>query len=278
MGNTTGYAYHSNGLLASITRPGGARITYEYDNHGRLIQETYGTFSIWYTYDTKGMLSRAEYPDKTSEQFTYDSLGNLVKHINTAGRSTQRKYDHAGRLIQVELPSGLSVDQSYDKSEIPEQLNIGQSNYPVSREKEDNIIAFTDPTGVKTRLKRDSRGLITLKVLPGGGKEQRWYDADGFLEAMVLPMGDVWRFSHNGAGQIQTITYPFYPEGKQLTFSYAPAGRLASIKDPSGQLASYRYNLAGMLIESTNARGQRISYEYDRDGDMTRRRTPEADW
>jgi len=278
LGNATGYAYHSNGLLASITRPGGARIAYEYDNHGRMSQETYGTLSIRYIYDTKGMLSRVEYPGKTSEQFSYDSLGNLVKHINTAGRVTQRKFDHAGRLLQIELPSGLSVGQSYGKSGIPEQLTIGQSKFTFSQDKEDNIVVLTDPAKVETRLKRDSRGLITLKVLPGGGKEQRWYDADGFLEAMVLPMGDVWRFSHSGAGQIKTITYPFYPEGKQLTFSYDPAGRLASIKDPSGQLASYRYNIAGMLIESTNARGKRISYEYNQDGNMTRRRTPEADW
>jgi RHS repeat-associated protein len=278
LGNTTGYAYHSSGLLASITSPGGARIAYEYDNHGRLSQETYGTFSIRYTYDTRGMLSSIEYPGNISEQFTYDSLGNLVTHNNAAGRITQRKYDHAGRLIQIKLPSGLTLGHSYDQSGFPKQLSIGRSRFAVSQDKEDNVIVLKDPADVKTLLKRDNRGLITMKILPGGGQEQRWYDADGFLEAVVLPMGNVWRFSHNGAGELQTITYPFYPEGKQFTFSYDPAGRLASIKDPSGQLASYRHNLAGMLIESTNARGERISYEYDRDGNMTRRRTPDADW
>lgn len=275
---TMSYAYHPNGLLASITQPGQEAVSYRYDNQGRLIEQTTGTDAIQYTYGQNGLLVRIDYPDKSFNEFSYDSLGNPLKITDAMGRVTRLEYDQVGRLIKTTLPSGEVDSAAISASGNVERLTIGQNKIEIASKEKGKVICLRDTTGAESRLTRDMWGRVTSMVFPRGGQHLNWYDPDGFLELVVLPMGDVWRFKHDGAGQLQEMTSPFYPEGWKQLFSYDAAGRLASITDPEGKTVSYRYNPAGLLVEKTNAHGQKIEYGYDQHGRLTSKKTPQDTW
>lgn len=275
LGNPSIFTYDPNGMPSSATAPDGTQIGFKHDRFGRLVEKTVGPHSVRYSYDPGGNLVKIDYPNGTCEQFSYNVLGIPFQSTDILGRVTRNEFDSLGRLIKAETPSGPMMRNTFSGTGKLESVALDDRVVRIASDNGGRLLRLTDSSGDVYLLVRDQLGRVVQRVFPGGGKEQRQYDADGLLKAVTLPMGDTWRFSHNRAGQLEEILFPDQGVRK---LSYDGAGRLSSIVFPSGEKVVYRYGPTGLLLESTNARGGKIKYHYDKSGRVIEKKLPNTIW
>ncbi|MBC7367997.1 MAG: RHS repeat protein [Undibacterium sp.] len=126
----TSYAYNSDGRLREVDN-GNAKLTYTYDELGRLASETsdlsalvpgLDPHTVGYRYDVLGRRSDLVYPDKTKVSYDYDARSRLTT-IDTKGSSPQSSrlsplasyaYDAQGRIAQLTRDNGVASTYTYD--------------------------------------------------------------------------------------------------------------------------------------------------------------------
>ena len=266
LGRTTTLSY--SGSTTAVTDPAGNVTTKTFDGQGNLTMLTQGTgtpqAATWtYTYD----------PFTAERSTTTDPLGHV----------TVERWDPYGNRLSLTDPLERTTTWTYDA------LN--------------DMTSVTDPLGVTTTNTYDLYGnLLSSSTLLTGTSQAATttftYDPlhPGDLATVTDPVGKVWRYVHDSAGNVtrtedplgDATTYGYNsigqrtsrtsPRGNQpgavaanftTSYSYTPNGDLQTVTDPLGATSTLSYDANRNRVSERDANGHTTSYVYDRASQLT---------
>ena len=263
-GTIAHYTYGTNssqkGLLTSFRTAGLNKVSYGYDNYGRVITEQRTipgeTWLFSYTYDADGMLATKTYPDGTVTAFQYDAYGNHVS--TTIGDTVVWQLTNAtGSTVQHQLANIYQLSDSYNalgqlKSRILKRNSSQKHKMTFSYDSTNgNLTQRTGMLGSTETFSYDA-----LERLTQADNLAMTYSADG----NILSKTDIGQYYYDDArphavtsvdnecllvsDSVQTITYnaagkaTLIKEGDSLRISitYGPDGeRWKSVLTRNGQ-------------------------------------------
>jgi RHS repeat-associated protein len=248
-GRTVSSVYRAADRTFTITSPEGRHVIVSVDRLERPEQsQVDGLLPVRYSYDSRGRIVAASSgvgADERTITFTYDSNGFLSTISDPLGRSTYFTYDRAGRVTRQTLPDGRVIQARYDAS--------------------GNLVGLTPPGRPEhifayTALDQPS-SYTPPDVNPGPDETTYTYNLDRQLTQITRPDGGTVDLGYDGAGRLDTLTFPRGTIGYQ----YDPGtGNVATITAPGGLGLTYRYD--GMLLTGetwTGAVAGSVDYTYD---------------
>ncbi|HAI7495108.1 TPA: RHS element protein, partial [Escherichia coli] len=239
--------HHSQ--LTSATGTDGLEIRREYDESGRLIQETAPDGDITrYRYDNPHSDLPCATEDATGSRktMTWSRYGQLLTVTDCSGYVTRYDHDRFGQVTAVHREEGLSQYRAYDSR--------GQ------------LIAVKDMQGHETRYEYNAAGDLTAVIAPDGSRNGTQYDAWG--KAIRTTQGGLTRsMEYDAAGRVIRLTSE---NGSHTTFRYDVLDRLIQETGFDGRTQRYHHDLTGKLIRSEDE-GLVTHWHYDEADRLTHR-------
>ena len=231
------------GLLKKKTNPRGEAVTYAYDEHGKVLTETYS-----------GDTGRT-----ANETYLYDANGRVASVTSSQFGAQVNAYDADGRLTRVTEPTGGGVTN-------PAQ--IGYSYYPDGKRSAVSVTSptFNQPNAIAYSYRVD--GLLqtqSLNAFASASWLKTYTDA-----GRVSSVGgiDSQQRTYDAAGQLQrhtirgaNVDYTHDPEGSPLT-QYVPTPTTTG--GDQGQLLTNTYNVRGELADSMYTPNSAMQYAHHR--------------
>ena len=218
-----------------------------YNRAGEKTAETTNV-TITYTYDSRGLLTRTDYPDGTSATFRYDAAGRRISDgASASGVSSTYAYDSRSRLTELNRVmdgTAYRLEFSYDPVG-----NITGVKYP----------GESSPlVNVYDELNR----LISVNGYAGSVNSQGlWYDANGRLTELQYANGVRTRYQYDTRGRLTSLQSPVL----SLRYTYDAAGNVTQVGDQA-----FTYDgLSRMLTGTMAGQGYSVSYAYDPVGNRT---------
>ncbi|HEY3822479.1 MAG TPA: RHS repeat-associated core domain-containing protein [Polyangiaceae bacterium] len=189
LGNKWTYSYlpADGGYLQAITGPTAPQpppaapqtpqYAFGYDAFGRV-----GTFvdaagvNYAFSYDAANRLTKAVFPDQTTELFGYTLL-DLTSVTDRRGNSTARQYDADRELTEIDEPSARTTRLEY----WPNGL----------------VKTIQDPRGFVTTVLSDIEARAIFESDANGAQTAYVYDGAGRLESVGLPSGWDLTYTYN---------------------------------------------------------------------------------
>ncbi len=232
-----------------VTGPDGLEIRREYDELGRLIQETAPDGDITrYRYDNPHSDLPCATEDATGSRktMTWSRYGQLLSFTDCSGYVTRYDHDRFGQMTAVHREEGLSQYRAYDSR--------GQ------------LIAVKDTQGHETRYEYNIAGDLTAVIAPDGSRNGTQYDAWG--KAICTTQGGLTRsMEYDAAGRVIRLTSE---NGSHTTFRYDVLDRLIQETGFDGRTQRYHHDLTGKLIRSEDE-GLVTHWHYDEADRLTHR-------
>ncbi len=129
-----------------------------------------------------------------------------------------------------------------------------------------NVIGIVDASGNRTRIERDSKGLMTAIVGPYGHRTSFAYDGAARISALTDPMGRTTSFTyHRETPLLTSLTNPL---GHTSRFEYDEASRLRADTDATGgvqDLTSLENNQTEHTVRYTDGDGFATLFETSTD-------------
>lgn len=283
LGNATTYRFHApSGLIEVVTYPDGARVTYSY------AQTTTGGLTF---YD----LTRASYPDGTSEQFAYDSKGNVTTRTDRSGQRWLFTYNSRGQLLTATAPSGGIVTTAYNSDATVASIqfpgaqaatfeydalrrttarkNPDGTTLTYAYDARDLVVSITDERGGSIRSETDRNGRPVRRTDEAGGATSYTYDGNNRLTRVQDALGHAVTFSYDGSDRLTSLTYA---NAAVLAISYDAAGNPIAYTDGEGKVWRESYDKEGRLVSSTTPLGERTQISRDVLGRVTSLTTPKG--
>ncbi|MGR7957893.1 RHS domain-containing protein, partial [Escherichia coli] len=248
-GRASAFYYNHHNQLTSATGPDGLEIRREYDESGRLIQETAHNGDITrYRYDNPHSDLPCATEDATGSRktMTWSRYGQLLTVTDCSGYVTRYDHDRFGQVTAVHREEGLSQYRAYDSR--------GQ------------LIAVKDTQGHETRYEYNAAGDLTAVIAPDGSRNGTQYDAWG--KAIRTTQGGLTRsMEYDAAGRVIRLTSE---NGSHTTFRYDVLDRLIQETGFDGRTQRYHHDLTGKLIRSEDE-GLVTHWHYDEADRITQR-------
>jgi RHS repeat-associated protein len=284
-------------LPLTVTTPGGYATTKTYDALGRITAEwtpgnpTSGNPQMTYSYAVSQTVPSVDITQTEEPAGTY--------------LTTETLSDSLGREVETQdetASGGTDVTQTSYDSDGWKSLVSGPF-YTSSAPSDTLVTASADTVPDETGYAYDGDGRAIKQVSYNAGTETWETDTSygGNYTTVVPPTGGTSQTTFiNGLNQTTAIyeyhagvaASPSDPSSDydQTSYTYTPAGKLATITDTAGNRWSYTYDGlgdqttqsdpdagtstntyddAGQLVSVTDARGKTISYAYDLDGRKT---------
>jgi RHS repeat-associated protein len=248
LGNTTTYAYDSNGNMIAATDPLG------------------NTTSL--TYNPAGQPTTVTDPLGNQTQFTYNA-GDLVATTDPLGRTTNRFVDNAGRVAAVADPLGHTTRIVYDPlGKIAATIDPLGNQTAFAYDADSNLLSVTDANQKKTQFAYTNMDQMITRTDPLGNSSSMKYDLSGNLTQTTDRKGQVTTYSYDGLNRMTfagygTQTGPTYQSTTVYTFD--AGSRLTGITDSITGVISRTYDGLDDLISETTPQGS-VAYTYDADG------------
>ncbi|EPF3509935.1 RHS repeat-associated core domain-containing protein, partial [Escherichia coli] len=243
------FYYNHHSQLTSATGTDGLEIRREYDESGRLIQETAPDGDITrYRYDNPHSDLPCATEDATGSRktMTWSRYGQLLTVTDCSGYVTRYDHDRFGQVTAVRREEGLSQYRAYDSR--------GQ------------LIAVKDMQGHETRYEYNAAGDLTAVIAPDGSRNGTQYDAWG--KAIRTTQGGLTRsMEYDAAGRVIRLTSE---NGSHTTFRYDVLDRLIQETGFDGRTQRYHHDLTGKLIRSEDE-GLVTHWHYDEADRLTHR-------
>ncbi|MDX8430226.1 MAG: RHS repeat-associated core domain-containing protein (plasmid) [Candidatus Algichlamydia australiensis] len=264
-------------------------LTYTYDLHGNLIQETNPLGEMTsYTYSTLDQcITKSEPAKNLTTQYTYDQESNLLTETQTGApnisHTTQHTYNPLGQRITTTDPYGLTTQYQYDTRS---NLTLESNEIATTKTTYDSLnnpIEIIDPRGNRTTHHYNVRNQIIQTTYPDQTTETFTYDPAGNLIKQVdkcsrqiyttydyanRPLTKKLLSSTNKLLSEESTTYNSFhklshlDQGNRLTtYTYDPAGRLTQ-ETFLDQTTTYTYDTLSR-IETKTQNEQRTLYTYD---------------
>ena len=292
------YSYNLLGQLTNITDSTGISVTNAFNNQGLLTNSSAAAgqvkavsydvldrvtnavnangVKITTSFDSLNRALTRGYPDGGVEQFGYSAFG-LSSYTNQLTNVTHYAYDAALRTI----------------AETNALTNITQYGYSPAND----LVSLTDQNSHTTQWSYDLYGRVTNKVDATGATIMKYqYDADNRLTNRWSIAKSNTVYAYDAVGNLTDVTYYHtnhllsfaYDNMNQLTsmsdgigtttFSYTPAGQLASESGPwPNDTVSYNYTgrlRMGLNLQQPNSSSWVQTYNYDLTGRMTSLSSP----
>lgn len=245
----TAYSYDADGRLKKVDN-GTAKLTYTYDDLGRLASETsdlsalvpgLSSHTVGYRYDALGRRSDLVYPDKTKVSYDYDARSRLTTIDPQGGGRTPLAtytYDAQGRIVKLTRDNGVASAYSYDMA--GQLTDITHANGGV-------VLA---------------RSAYTLDVL---GRRTAQTREDGITETYGYDTNSQLTSADYGAGS--PLAKAASPVSRE-SFAYDALGNRTSASVvggvPSPRVSTYTANA---LNQYTQVAG--VAFTYDANGNLT---------
>ena len=268
-GLATTYSYDGGGRLQSVTGPGGRStsysyageqlskvsdslgnsLVYSYDAAGRKtkeeVQESGGgsEYSVSYSYDADGNVSRVRYGDGSTEEYVYDEVGKLLHAADPLGVVNGYSYDALRRLLRASRAGETLADYSYDAR--------------------DNVVEVRDARDHVTGRAYDDFGGMVEEISPDTGLRQYRYDVAGNLVSEVRGGKETVSYSYDVLNRLEGQSYP--GAARNLQFTYGSNGFLSGIQGEESS-ESFSYNDLHQLTGVSYSLGEvstSLGYGYD---------------
>ena len=263
-------AYDAASHTMTVTSAEGRRSVSTLDGHGRPVQLQVGDLAaLGLTYDPLGRLVRIA-DSARATQISYAPNGSPASIIDPAGGVSTFSADADGRIVQQTLPDGTVVGVTYDgDGNLASITPRGQPAHAFAYTALDEVSAYTPPDvgagSGQVRYAFDAERRPVRVDRADGQAVQFEYDANGHLQLLHLPSGDV-SYAYDAAGRVTTLGAPTVSiaeryDGQNLiqsTWSGLVTGTIASAFDSGFRLTSETINGA-----------QAVNIQYDRDNLIT---------
>jgi RHS repeat-associated protein len=269
-GNTTTYEYEPGcgctDRPTKITDPLNRATTMTYDAAGRKTSVTDAAGrTTSYVYDLRGHLVETDFPDSTTSLDTYDLLGRRIQNTDQNGATTAYGYDTEGQLTSVRDALGNVTQYSYDgDGNLSSVTDANNHTTKYTYDADNHKTARTLPLGMSEAFTYDSLNLITAHTDFRGKTTTYTYDAlYRLLSKTPDPSLDepIVTYAYNATGTRASMSAA---SGSTTTFTYDARDRLMTKATPAGAL-TYTYDPAGNLasIRSSNVNGTSVDYTWD---------------
>jgi large repetitive protein len=219
-----------------------------FDALGRTTEEIRNGASVFYQYDSRGLVTRINFDGSGVSEYKYNDLGQIIEQKEDGTVTKRYDYEVNGQLRVVTDSAGQ------------------QTHY--ERDAFGSVVLRTDSNGNEKKYVYNESGLIE-SINQFGVDRQFKYDATGRLERSVLASGQTVDLVYNDLDQLVSRTYS---DESSAIFAYNESGARSHATDQSGT-TEYGYDDFGRLIERLEPNGVFIKYEYDELGRQTRIQT-----
>lgn len=244
---------YEGALLKRYTNEADLVTTYNYDQHGRKIEEICGNRRKEFVYDALGYLERVIQGERVSLQI-HDKEGRIVETSENGFNRIRYTYDEEGRKVQAikTTSAGEAVDRfSYDE--------------------EGRLISHTDPLGNIALIlyANDSKTIVDAL----GNRSVDTFDRLGRVtqKERQTPLGKrcfLEEFCYDEGGNLVKRLTTIYEGGEikksiEVVFAYDCMGRLIEEVESGQKRKIYRYDIKGRLISKTSPDGVIIDFRHD---------------
>lgn len=240
--------YTTNGLLHKETFPDDTFNFYLYDYFGRPVLETQNGITWETTYDDATQTVIRTHPETQDKEIKqYDSRGNLIRFIDAEGSIWTKTYDSLNRIKTETDPDGHQTTWSYTDQTIITTLPSGETTFQ----------SFEAGSLIETKSFQQNHLIAHTQFLnfPETSKEQKisgetttttWKNTLG--QPVLIEQDTQTTIQHYNAGG-QCITL-IDGEGRVITQTHDPLGRLTQKELPDGAQIRYEYDADSNLIET----------------------------
>lgn len=261
LGHTLALAYGTTGaatgMITTVTASDGRSTAYGYT-----------------TIAGSSRLSSVTGIDAKTTTLSYDATTGRLTGVSDPNNHTNARNEYdptTGRVTQQRDATGATWDLYWGWSPESPDYKWDAITDPLGRVSEDEyygnvLISHTASDGARTRYFYDGNLNQVAVVDPRGNITKMTYDGAGnMLTRMAsFPFYYTEHWDYNDAGQV--LTYTGGPEGR-TDYTYDTAGRL-SIADHEGTTTTYTYTPAGQVATLTNGLGKTTTYGYNGGGDL----------
>ncbi|MGC5222554.1 FG-GAP-like repeat-containing protein [Micromonospora sp. DT81.3] len=234
LGKTSVLSYDAFGRLARVSDAPvamvGAPIQYAYDGADQLRTITDGNGNVTiFRYDVSGNRTEVDDPDRGLWAWSHDRLGRLASQVDAKGTQLRFAYDALSRVVRKSYPDGSIAEWRYD--EAGHGASIGRLTSASDRDR--------SKCGISLSLSYYPDGNVASEVHCVDGYSNRTgyeYDAMGRQAAVIYPDGERQRYVYDQAGNLASMP------GLVSEFSYAPDGKITSLKRENGTESSWKWD------------------------------------
>ena len=294
---TTAYTYNDGFAVTSITDSNGTQASFDYDERGRLTQESFngGAETVTYDYGENGEVTVTD-ADGAVTALLLNDRGQVGQLTDALGRSLNIQYDAIGNATGISAPDGSNLAFTYDdEGNLLTQTNPLGQRTSFTYEPEFNALAsVTDPRGNALAYRYDDFGNLTAITYADGSSETFGYDPEGNVTESVNRRGQTITYDYNERGQLtaqvsgtegsQSFTYDERGNLRTATnatgtiaMDYDGSDRLTQISYPNGRSLTYTYDPGGRRRSMTDEVGSQVNYDYDAAGRLSRLRDENGD-
>lgn len=262
------YQYNEHHLLIQETNRNGLSFYFEYDgtDHDARCLRTWGDEGIYnhkLTYLEGLTIVENSLGHKT--QHFHDGSGLVQKVINAKGHVSTTKYSPFNEVLVETDEIGFSTLYEYD--EWGNRTKIIEKDGAVTQIQYDGFlpISVTNPIGATWSRQYDEQSNVIEETDALGNKTTYAYEG-GFLSEMVNPMGNKTRVYHDP--QNKQINQLIAPNGNASLWMYDRLGRIVEVIDANGNAEQVCYNLLDQIKKIKEADGNIRYLKYDGEGNV----------
>lgn len=299
-GEAERYEYRDDYVFSKRVLGGGAEFYWEWEGEGKASRairhwSNLPNLDRRYVWDTAAGEVTIVYEDGSEEVWKHDKdTARQIKQVTASGAVTEKHYGEQGELLEEVGPAGQVTRYTYNQDLLctSETLPDGQmtrSRYSRGRlmerrhysndflakrceyweyDKDDNVIAYTNPAGAQWRYEWSEGGSLTAVYHPDDTSERYTVNALGQVLEYRNRLGEVTYYRYSARGQL--IYESQYHPREDLAGAQVPAtrltwdavGRLTHIYWPDGTSKEWQFNPYGQVTLETDEKGRETRYEY----------------
>ncbi|MBC2258910.1 DUF6531 domain-containing protein [Listeria booriae] len=301
--NTLSLSY-SDGILTSVTSPGGA-FSFTYTDGFLTKLEDHAGRRIIYDYEHAKLKAVT---DELGNKFTYryDENGKLAGVVNPRNIQTvENLFDERNRTVEQNFPDGGKMLYEYDDDNNKIMLTEQNGNkityirddnyrnteviYEDGREisvfnEQNQCVAFTDKNGNITRYEYDDNGNMTCVEDALGNKTHFVFNKWNKPELVTYADGGNYLHTYDENGNLVGVKDPIgreiqlvynsnglikkviHADKAQTEMSYDTFGNIVMLKDERGAVTKYKYDVLNRVVETFDGNGNITKFAYDLSG------------
>ena len=256
---------YKDGEISKQINPLGLEMEYTYENKNSQIIKTieykdkniliksaksiYTSDLLWesdgngnttkYSYDKLGRITKKEYPEGKIDYIVYDDKCKTITIKNEDNNAYKKYYyDDKKNLIQQDL---------YDYSSGEPVI----STVLLSYDKNDNVVAMTDPNNNTTRYSYDVLDRLVLQTNADSTKKTVDYDDNLSIRTVCDENGNIVMENLAYDGLVDRQEKQNTNETQVTSYTYDAKGRVVKMQDSLGQIISTEYSVFGEVSKIT---------------------------
>ncbi|MCH9683100.1 MAG: hypothetical protein K0V04_16825 [Deltaproteobacteria bacterium] len=269
----TRFEWDPMGRLLSLTNPEGGRFEYEHDDFGNMsMRRSPDGTETRYTHDVNGMMLSAD--DGTHRvEYERDLYGRVTTE-RVDGVAVDSEYDAVGARVGLRSDEGLDARYGFSPGNRCQTVEAGAGRIEFDYDIQGNEQRRRFGGGGVFQQRHDPMGRVVDQWFAPPGSDPQTparhvepddpaapfrrvftYDAGGHISSMRDSLRGGWSFTHDGAGQLQSVTQI---DGLTELFEYDGAGnRRGAARVPSDRAPG---------VEQSFVAGARGERNLDRQG------------